>query len=223
MAFLIAKTSTMAKDKKSFIIYCDVIHTVEKLSDEQAGALFKHLLRYVNDQKPSADQFIEVVFEPIKQQLKRDLLKFEDTKQKRSEAGKVGANKRWHDIANDSKRIQSIAKIAVNDNVNDNDIKEEYTIDFEALLQYVNNAFGRNFRVVNNDVKAKYKRLFKNGYEKSDILKAINNCKEDKWHKENNYQYCTLEYFSRPATIDKYSDTTETNTKGIMSHPVIID
>jgi hypothetical protein len=101
--------------------------------------------------------------------------------------------------------------------------KEEYTIDFEALLQYVNNAFGRNFRVVNNDVKAKYKRLFKNGYEKSDILKAINNCKEDKWHKENNYQYCTLEYFSRPATIDKYSDTTETNTKGIMSHPVIID
>ena len=213
----------MAKDKKSFIIYCDVIHTVEKLSDEQAGALFKHLLRYVNDQKPSADQFIEVVFEPIKQQLKRDLLKFEDTKQKRSEAGKVGANKRWHDIANDSKRIQSIAKIAVNDNVNDNDIKEEYTIDFEALLQYVNNAFGRNFRVVNNDVKAKYKRLFKNGYEKSDILKAINNCKEDKWHKENNYQYCTLEYFSRPATIDKYSDTTETNTKGIMSHPVIID
>ncbi len=213
----------MAKDKKSFIIYCDVIHTVEKLSDEQAGALFKHLLRYVNDQNPSADQFIEVVFEPIKQQLKRDLLKFEDTKQKRSEAGKVGANKRWHDIANDSKRIQSIAKIAVNDNVNDNDIKEEYTIDFEALLQYVNNAFGRNFRVVNNDVKAKYKRLFKNGYEKSDILKAINNCKEDKWHKENNYQYCTLEYFSRPATIDKYSDTTETNTKGIMSHPVIID
>ncbi len=213
----------MAKDKKSFIIYCDVIHTVEKLSDEQAGALFKHLLRYVNDQNPSADQFIEVVFEPIKQQLKRDLLKFEDTKQKRSEAGKVGANKRWHDIANDSKRIQSIAKIAVNDNVNDNDIKEEYTIDFEALLQYVNNAFGRNFRVVNNDVKSKYKRLFKNGYEKSDILKAINNCKEDKWHKENNYQYCTLEYFSRPATIDKYSDTTETNTKGIMSHPVIID
>ena len=213
----------MAKDKKSFIIYCDVIHTVEKLSDEQAGALFKHLLRYVNDQNPSADQFIEVVFEPIKQQLKRDLVKFEDTKQKRSEAGKAGANKRWHDIANDSKRIQSIAKIAVNDNVNDNDIKEEYTIDFEALLQYVNNAFGRNFRVVNNDVKAKYKRLFKNGYEKSDILKAINNCKEDKWHKENNYQYCTLEYFSRPATIDKYSDTTETNTKGIMSHPVIID
>jgi uncharacterized phage protein (TIGR02220 family) len=106
---------------------------------------------------------------------------------------------------------------------NNNKNNKEDIIDFESLLEYVNNAFDRKFKVVNKEVKAKYKTLLKSGYEKSDIFKAINNCKKDKWHKENNYQYCTLEYFSRSATIDKFSDTTENNTKGIMSHPTIID
>lgn len=107
----------MATNKKSFLLYCDIIHTIEKLSDEQAGKLLKHILRYVNDQDPIAEDVLtEIAFEPIKQNLKRDLIKYEEIKEKRSEAGKTGANKRWQNIANDSKRINDIAKIAVNDN-----------------------------------------------------------------------------------------------------------
>jgi len=106
----------MAKDKKGFILYCDIIHTVEKLTNEQAGKLLKHILRYVNDQDPTAEDVLtEIAFEPIKQSLKRDLVKYEETKEKRSIAGKTGANKRWQNIANDSKRINGIAKIAVSD------------------------------------------------------------------------------------------------------------
>jgi hypothetical protein len=45
----------MAKDKNSFLLYCDIIHTVEKLDDVQAGKLFKHLLKYVNDQNPTPE------------------------------------------------------------------------------------------------------------------------------------------------------------------------
>lgn len=117
----------MAKDKKSFILYCDIIHTIEKLPDLEAGLLLKHILRYVNDQNPTTDNaIVEIAFEPIKQQLKRDLLKFEDTKEKRSEAGKVGASKRWQSMANDSKRIKPIAKMAVNDNDNVNVSKDIY-------------------------------------------------------------------------------------------------
>ena len=111
----------MAKDKKGFILYCDMQYTIEKLTDEQAGKLFKHILKYVNDEDPVCEDFlIEIAFEPIKQQLKRDLVKFEDTKLKRSEAGKAGANKRWQTEAKDSKRIQTIAKIADKENVKDN-------------------------------------------------------------------------------------------------------
>lgn len=46
-------------------------------------------------------------------------------------------------------------------------------------------------------------------------MKAIKNCKKNKYHKENNYQYCTPEYFSRSETLDKYADRTiisETDT-----------
>lgn len=69
----------MAKDKKSFLLYCDLIHTVKKLSDEQAGKLLKHILSYVNDENPITDDIIlDLVFEPIKQSLKRDLKKYEN-------------------------------------------------------------------------------------------------------------------------------------------------
>ena len=124
----------MAKDKKSFILYSDAIHTVEKLSDTDAGQLLKHLLRYVNDQNPTThNPLVEIAFEPIKQQLKRDLVKFEDVKGKRSEAGKAGAIKRWQDIANANKGIQTIANIAVNDNDNVNVISKDIYRSFAHL------------------------------------------------------------------------------------------
>lgn len=112
----------MAKDKKSFVLYADLLHTVTKLTDEEAGRLFKHILEYVNDKDPEADRVTEIIFEPIKRQFKRDLKKWEEIKDKRSEAGKKGANKRWQNKANAKK---DVAKIAVNDNVNVNVINKE--------------------------------------------------------------------------------------------------
>ena len=110
----------MADDKKSFLLYCDVLHTVEKLTDEQAGKLFKHILKYVNDLNPECEDLLtEIAFEPIKQSLKRDLIKWDDKIQKRSEAGKAGATKRWQNMANDSKRIKPMAKMAVSVSVSD--------------------------------------------------------------------------------------------------------
>jgi hypothetical protein len=134
MGFFIAKMLQMAKDKKSFILYSDSIHTIEKLSNDDAGQLLKHLMRYVNDLNPTTDNpLVEIAFEPIKQQLKRDLVKFEDVKVKRSEAGKAGANKRWQMLSNDNKAKQSIAKIAVNDNVNVNVISKDIYRSFAHL------------------------------------------------------------------------------------------
>jgi hypothetical protein len=108
----------MAKDKKSVLLYCDIIHTVEQLDDADAGLLFKHYLRYINDQNPEPpSKLIKIVFEPIKQNLKRDLKKWEDTLESRSIAGKAGASARWQNMASDGKRIEGMAKIAVKDTV----------------------------------------------------------------------------------------------------------
>ena len=196
----------MAKDKKSFILYVDQKDLFNKLPDEIAGKLFKHIYSYVSDENPTSnDLIVEIAFEPIKQQLKRDLKLFEEKRVKRSEAGIAGANKRWQEIAKDSNRINDITKIA--DNVNDN-VNAIDNINYQALLDFVNKSFGRNFKVVSDKIQRSYKARLKEGYKKEDIIQAIKNCKENKFHKDNNYQYCTPEYFSRSETLDKYVDRT---------------
>ena len=85
----------MAENKKSVLLYCDLIHTVEGLNDKEAGRLFKHYLRYINDLDPVApDRVTKITFEPIKQALKRDLKKWESIVEKRSLAGQASAEKR---------------------------------------------------------------------------------------------------------------------------------
>jgi hypothetical protein len=87
----------MATDKKSFILYCDLIHTVNKLPDGTAGKLLKHILAYVNDLNPETeDLLVEVAFEPIKQAMKRDLKKWETEIDRKSQGAILGNLKRWH-------------------------------------------------------------------------------------------------------------------------------
>ena len=69
----------MAENKKSFLLYCDLIHTIEKMPKDLAGELFLHILKYVNDKNPESENLIiNLTFEPIKQSLKRDLIKYEN-------------------------------------------------------------------------------------------------------------------------------------------------
>ena len=80
----------MANTKKSFLLYTDLIHTVKHLSDDQKGKLFIHILEYVNGQEPETDDIItKLSFEPIKQSLKRDLLKWSDSSGARTEKARI--------------------------------------------------------------------------------------------------------------------------------------
>ncbi len=106
----------MAQNKKSVLLYCDIIHTVEGLSDEEAGNLFKHYLRYINDLNPCAEtRLTALLFEPIKQNLKRDLKKWEGKSLKNKEIAIAGWEKRKS--ANASERIKDNAKYADKDTV----------------------------------------------------------------------------------------------------------
>ena len=79
------------ENKKSVLLYCDIIHTVEKLDNETAGLLFKHYLRYINDKDPITDNaIVDIAFEAIKQNLKRDLKKWEKRAERSRENGSKG-------------------------------------------------------------------------------------------------------------------------------------
>jgi len=129
----------MATDKKSFLLYCDLIHTVEQLTDEQAGDLFKHILRYVNDQEPQTENVItRIAFEPIKQSLKRDLQKYEDIRKRNQD----NARKRWDATAsdripNDTKNADSVSD-SVSGSVNvKKEIKGFVKPTIEQLKEYM--------------------------------------------------------------------------------------
>lgn len=131
----------MAEGKKSFVLYADLLSVVDKMPDEKAGELLKHILRYVNDLNPETDDLlVQIAFEPIKNQLKRDLKKWEDLKIKRSEAGRKSAEARARKVEQkeaNSTSVKSVEQsstnstvndtVTVNVNVNDNvNDKEEY-------------------------------------------------------------------------------------------------
>lgn len=83
----------IAMSKKGIILYRDLLPTVNKLTDEQAGKLLKIILDYANGNEPVIDDFlIEVVFEPIKQTIIRDSAKYEA----RCEKNRKNIEKRWN-------------------------------------------------------------------------------------------------------------------------------
>jgi uncharacterized protein YdaU (DUF1376 family) len=127
----------MAENKKSFVLYADLLKSIDHLTNEEKGILFNHLLEYVNDKNPILqDRLILTAWKPIELQLKRDLIKFVEVKEKRSDAGKRSAElkalKSFQQTSTNSTSVKSVEQSStnstVNVNVNDNviNIKEDY-------------------------------------------------------------------------------------------------
>lgn len=79
------------QQKRSFLLYPDLIHTVRKLPPDKAGELFMLILQHVNDEdaQPS-DLLLEVAFEPIRQQLTRDIERWQGYRERQAQHGKQG-------------------------------------------------------------------------------------------------------------------------------------
>ncbi len=215
----------MAENKKSFVLYSDSQGLVNQLPDDVAGRLLKHIYAYVNDENPITDELLlNIAFEPIKMQLKRDLQKWEQTKEGRSVAGKASAEaKRLAKLAEqsltNSTNVESVEQNSTNSTVNDNvnvnvinnntPAKADDVFDFSKYLETLNQKFSRSFKVVNEKTKKQIKARLKEKYTKQDIIDAMNNCLNSDFHKNNGYQYCTPEFFSRADILDRWSDITK--------------
>lgn len=136
--------------KNSFILYTDFYDVIKDLTDEQIGKLHRAIYIYqLEDKIIELDAITQIAFKFIRLQLDKNKSKWEETKEKRAEAGKKGNEKRWgvsqksqmrqtekqeiakianatfatNGIANKKQEKSVIAKIAVNvnDNVNVNE------------------------------------------------------------------------------------------------------
>lgn len=75
--------------------------------------------------------------------------------------------------------------------------------DVSKIINIFNEVFGKNSRVMSKKVLNKYKEILKY-YTLTDIQLAMQNAKADEFHVENNFKYCTIEYFSRIEQMDKW-------------------
>lgn len=200
----------MAEQKKSFVLYTDLINTVEKLIKKDrenktnlSGELFYHILQYVNDRNPQTDDFIiELAFEPIKCQLKRDLDKWSNSKDEKAKSGRLGNLKRWHsdlydNVVNEkitleeaeeiakhrktshsdkceSQNIASVANIAVNEDVSVNVISKCNSNNNSIISETkVSNTQNQNSSSLNSEKEKKETKAQKTIREKREFIEAL--------------------------------------------------
>jgi len=111
--------------KNSFILYNDLLPTVEKLSDETAGRLLKMILQYANGDNPTTDDLVlDVIFGLVQQQIKRDTKKYSEYIKKQRDNGRRGGRPKKPAVNQETQKTQPFLekpKKADNDNVNVND------------------------------------------------------------------------------------------------------
>jgi len=194
----------MAENKKSFVLYADLIKSIEHLTNEEKGVLFNHLLEYVNDKNPVLeDRLILTAWKPIELQLKRDLIKFEEVKAKRSDAGKRSAElralKSEEQNSTNPTSVESVQQAStnptVNDTVNVNDNDTVININKPLAFSFYNSllSLGAEKELVSEWLKVRKAKdavntktafnKFVTQYEKSgySINEVLEKCVEKSW------------------------------------------
>lgn len=105
--------------------------------------------------------------------------------------------------------VQPPLKPVVEPNIISNNIinnKEKIEpINWSILLDFFNEVTGKKCKVVPDKAKKQFNARLKENFTKEDIANAIQNAYNDKYHKETNHQYLTLEFISRADKLERFS------------------
>ena len=71
------------------------------------------------------------------------------------------------------------------------------------IIKMFNGVFTKNSRVISKGVLNKYKEILKY-YSIEEIKEAMEHARDDDFHIETRWKYCTIEYFSRMDQLDKW-------------------
>lgn len=126
-----------AEDKKSFLLYHDYAVHIAKLSDEDAGKLFKAVFDYVEGGEiPSISPAADMAFSFIAAQLDRDRQKYEHKCEVNAVNGRKGGRPaKRSDLSKTEKteRLSKKAKKADNDTDTDNENENDTDIDNDTV------------------------------------------------------------------------------------------
>jgi len=121
--------------RKSFILHKDSLDILDKLSDEQAGKLFKAIHFYQKKQEiPRLDFALDLVFTTFFNQFKRDDENYKITCEARKLAGSKGGKQK---VANASNCKQKVANLADNKSKSKSESKNK-NVNEECKLELIN-------------------------------------------------------------------------------------
>jgi hypothetical protein len=130
------------QNKKSFLLHMDSLDILDEMTNEQAGIFIKSIFHFQkNGILPDLDVSLKFALQSFINQFKRDNEKWEAVREKRSQAGKVSANRRQQmsthveGVEQNSTNVNTCQhlptvnvsvndSVSVSDNVNDTDIKK---------------------------------------------------------------------------------------------------
>jgi len=128
----------MAEGKKTFIFYSDWINMVSEMPDKEAGMLLKHILEYVNDKCPEADNLlVKMAFGHMKPLIKSDLKKWDAIREKRKEAGAKGGKRTQANAKQNQANAKQVQPVNDNVNVNSNTTTEVDFIVVDGWLKEI--------------------------------------------------------------------------------------
>lgn len=126
---------TTGPKKNSFVLHKDSLSILTKLSDEQAGKLFKAIFEYQTQDILPTDNLISIIFESFLNQFKRDVISYE----KVCDRNRANIAKRWNKkIPNDTKNttgksgIPNDTKNTDSDSDSDSDIFSNENINISS-------------------------------------------------------------------------------------------
>lgn len=140
--------------RDSFVLFTEQKEIFDMLTDEEAGKLIKAIYHYVDTREViKLDDKLQIAMITIKQSIDKNFKKWEETKEKRSNAGKKGMDSRWgndeqKNITNDN----NVINVITNDNKNNN-VMETITNITDNVNVNVNDNVNVN---VNNNKNKKY-------------------------------------------------------------------
>ena len=147
---------------------------------------------------------------------------FISSKIKLSQAGKKGAyikslSKSLTDVKQPLNNPSTIIEEKTKENKT-NLPSENVKIDYDNLRLFFNKMFDKSCKIVPTRAKQSYQARLREGYTKECIINSMKNVKHDTWHKENNFKYATIIYFSNSKTLDTYSTTPKNKTAKYNAH-----
>ena len=205
----------MAKEQKGFVVYGDIEESLDELSDEQVAKLFRGMVNYFNTGKdPKFSGVLKLAFIPIRQQMDRDVDKYEKKCQKNKESiqaywDKVKSEK---ENTNEYERIPSNTNATnTNTNTNTNTKTEADTITTSSetdasslssfLIGHLNKKAGTNYNVTQS-VRHQVESLLAAGYN-ADQMRTVIDRKCDEWLTDEK-----MRTYLRPSTLfgDKFGE-----------------